>query len=263
MAQAYVEELNKLISGLTTSSAHRERVFLEHRLEEVKHDLDVSMLKLSQFSSRNRTFDPQIQGKAILEAAASIEERLISAESELRGLQEIYGPDNVRVKSAQARVRSLRDELRRLAGDSSETTANEASGADGSALRVYPSLEQLPLLGNTYADLFRRSKILEAVYEVLTKQYELAKVQEAKEIPTVKVLDDAVLPERKSWPPRMLIIILGATLSAIVGTIVIYGQHQGSRSRVYFVFKHVPIDKFESVFSRAGKNIYVRKKAAE
>ena len=63
---------------------------------------------------------------------------------------------------------------------------------------LYPSIRQLPLLGVAYADLYRRIKIQEAVYETLTKQYELAKVQEAKEIPTVKVLDPGELPREES-----------------------------------------------------------------
>ena len=87
----------------------------------------------------------------------------------------------------------------------SQNSRPGASSADNAALsngELYPSLEQLPLLGNTYYDLARRAKIDEAVFEVLTKQYELAKVQEAKEIPSIKVLDEPVVPETKSWPPR-------------------------------------------------------------
>ena len=76
----------------------------------------------------------------------------------------------------------------------------------------------MPLLGNTYIDLERRAKIDEAVYEVLTKQYELARVDEAKEIATAKVLDPADLPEKKSFPPRLLLAILGGLLG-LVGSI--------------------------------------------
>ena len=71
----------------------------------------------------------------------------------------------------------------------------------------------------TYADLYRRTRIQEAVLETLTKEYELAKVQEAKEIPTVKVLDIANIPDKKSYPPRLLIIFVGTAL-AMVGTVL-------------------------------------------
>src|SRR5207249_4553087 len=78
---------------------------------------------------------------------------------------------------------------------------------------LYPSIRKLPVLGVTYADLYRRTRVQEAVYESLTKEYELAKVQEVKEIPTVKLLDSPNIPERKSFPPRTLIAFLGMALS--------------------------------------------------
>ena len=80
----------------------------------------------------------------------------------------------------------------------------------------YPSLRQLPLLGVTYADLFRRARIQESVFEYLTKQYEMARVEEVRAVPNIKVLDVAAVPERKSFPPRTLLIIFG-TLLAVVG----------------------------------------------
>jgi hypothetical protein len=69
------------------------------------------------------------------------------------------------------------------------------------------------VLGLTYADLYRRLTINESVYEALTKEYELARVQEAKEVPSVKVMDPAELPERRTGPPRVLITICGTLLS--------------------------------------------------
>ncbi len=206
LAQAYVNEVNTRVANLTTSAAHRERVFLEGRLGKVKQQLDDATLKLSQFSSKNKTLDPQIQGKAMLDAASALQGQLIAAETELSGLRQIYGSDNYRVKAASARVGELRTKLKTMSG---------AQGSDSSAAggQFYPSLEQLPLLGNTYYDLARQAKIEEALYEVLIKQYELAKVEEAKELPSIKVLDQPVVPERRSFPPRVLIIVGGTILA--------------------------------------------------
>ena len=89
---------------------------------------------------------------------------------------------------------------------------------------MYPSIRKLPLLGVTYADLYRRTKIQEAVLETLTKQYELAKVQEAKEIPTVKGLDTANTPDKRSFPPRLLIIFLGTTLAFATAACWVFGK---------------------------------------
>jgi hypothetical protein len=89
---------------------------------------------------------------------------------------------------------------------------------------MYPSIRKLPLLGVTYADLFRRTKIQEAVLETLTKEYEMAKVQEVKEIPTVKVLDVAHVPDKKSFPPRTLLMFLGTAFSLAIATSWILGK---------------------------------------
>ena len=82
---------------------------------------------------------------------------------------------------------------------------------------MYPSLRELPILGVTYSDLSRQLMMQESIYETLTRQYELAKVQEAKEIPPVKILDEPEVAERKSSPHRADIVILAAVLSAIAG----------------------------------------------
>lgn len=214
LARAYIDDLNARIAKLTTSAARREREFLEDRLQTIKQQLDESTLQLSKFSSRNLTFDPQIQGKAMIEAGATLQGQLIAAETELSGLEQVYGPENSRVKSASARVGELRSKLRSMSG----------AGSSKSGGQLYPSLEQLPLLGNTYYDLARQAKINETVYEVLTRQYELAKVQEAKEIPSIRVLDEPVVPESKIWPPRFLIIVLGTLMTFFLGIIYLFGK---------------------------------------
>ncbi len=210
IAQAYVEELNQLVAELSTSAARRERVFLEERLRSVKQDLDDASQKFSQFESTNKTIDIKEQARAMVQGAAAIEGELIATESELKGLEEIYTTNNVRVRAGQARLGELRRQLDKLGGG----IALETGPSQTVTETAYPTIRRLPLLGVTYADLFRRMQIQEAVYETLTQQCELAKVQEAKETPSVKILDAASLPERKSFPPRTMIALLGAFLAA-------------------------------------------------
>src|SRR4029077_6693238 len=219
MATAYVEELNRLVAELSTSSAHRERVFLEERLAAVKQDLDQASRELGEFSSKNATIDVKEQGRAMVEAAATLQGELIAAESQQRALEAIYTPNNVRVRAAQAQVSELRSQLQKLGGKAEEADGTDAATSDS----LYPSLRKLPLLGMKYADLYRRAKIQEEVYETLTQQYEIAKVQEAKETPSVKMLDEANLPERRSFPPRTLITLLcgGMTLVGATAWIVL------------------------------------------
>jgi uncharacterized protein involved in exopolysaccharide biosynthesis len=207
MAQAYVNALDLLVEQVSTSAARRERIFLEERLHRVKQDLDSAAQKFSEFASKNTAIDIPAQSKAMVEAAATLQGQLIAAESELRGLEAMYTEQNVRVRALRARVAELRAQLGKLGGDGSSFAGSKDDAS------FYPAIRQLPLLGVTYADLYRQTKIQETVYELLTQQYELAKVQEAKEVPSVKVLDAAVVPTKKSFPPRALFTAAGATLS--------------------------------------------------
>jgi uncharacterized protein involved in exopolysaccharide biosynthesis len=212
IAQAYVGELDRLVSQLSTSSARRERIFLEERLTTVKSDLDDAAIKFSEFASKNTAIDIPAQGKAMVEAAAVLQGQLIAAEAEASGLEKIYTVNNVRVKALLARIGELREQLQKLGGSASPAEVRNDTS-------LYPSIRKLPLLGVTYADLYRRTRIEETVYELLTQQYELAKVQEAKEIPSVKVLDSAVVPTVKSSPHRFVLTLCGTAL-VICATVV-------------------------------------------
>jgi capsule polysaccharide export protein KpsE/RkpR len=220
IARAYVEELDRLVAELSTSSAHRERVFLEERLTAVKQELDQASKEFSQFASKNITIDIKEQGKAMVDAAATLMGELVAAESELKGLEQIYMPNNVRVRSVQARITELRKQLERMGGKEGTEANSAATGGDS----MYPSIRKLPLLGVTYADLYRRTRIQEAVYETLTQEYELAKVQEVKETPSVKVLDAARVPERKSSPHRLLIMFLCTFLTLAGAAVLVLGK---------------------------------------
>jgi capsule polysaccharide export protein KpsE/RkpR len=214
MCQAYIEQLNDLVAKLSTSSARRERIFLEGRLESVNRDLATAEREFSQFASKNSAIDVKEQGRAMLGAAAVLQGNLIAAQSEYEGLRQIYSDSNVRVRSVRARIEELRRQLETIAGKGESTTTISNQPSDS----MYPSIRKLPLLGVTYADLYRQTKIQEVVLETLTRQYEMAKVQEAKEIPTVKVLDVPHIPDKKSFPPRLLIILAG-TIFAFAGAV--------------------------------------------
>ena len=210
MGQAYVDELNHLVVDLSTSGAHRERVFLEERLKLVQQDLELAEKDFSQFASNNMAIDIKEQGKAMVEVVARLQGQLIAAETELEGLRQIYADNSVRVRAVQARIAELKQQLEKIGGKGEDTSAKPASPNES----IYPSIKKLPLLGVPYADMYRRTRVQEATFEVLTQQYELAKVQEVRETPSVKVLDTADIPEKKSFPPRLVILLLGTLLSA-------------------------------------------------
>jgi capsule polysaccharide export protein KpsE/RkpR len=217
IAQAYVEELDRISASVNTSAAHRERVFIEERLKGAKQDLERASEQFSEYASKNATLDIKEQGAATVEAAAVLQGELIAAQSELEGLEQIYSPNNVRVRSMQARVDELRRQLNKVGGSAPNSN-------DPNSQEVFPSIRKLPLVGVRWTDLYRENKIQETVYELLTEQYEVAKIEEAKETPVVKVLDVAVVPEKKSGPHRALIMIAGMILALAAGSAWVLGK---------------------------------------
>ena len=184
-------------------------------MTQVKQDLETAEQNFSQFATKNTALDIPTQGKAMIESAAILEGQLIAAQTELEGLKQVYADGNIRVRSTQARVDELRRQLEKSLGGKS----HEPGAANAQEQRLFfPSIRELPALGVGYADLFRNAKIQDVVFQTLTQQYELAKVQEAKETPSVKVLDPPDVPEKQSFPPRLLIITLG-TMLALVGSV--------------------------------------------
>jgi uncharacterized protein involved in exopolysaccharide biosynthesis len=224
MGREYVDALNRIVITLNTSSAHKERVFLEDRLVTVQQDLEKAEKDFSAFASQNTAIDVKEQGRAMIGAAADLEGQLIATETQLEGLRQIYTSNNVRIRSLQARIDEYRHQLQKLGGKAAPTGEAETPSGDEATAEhtdLYPSIRQLPILGVTWADLYRRTRVEETIFETLTKQYELAKVEEARETPSVKVLDAADIPETKSFPPRKLLVLLGTSLGFVFATSLI------------------------------------------
>lgn len=198
MAEAYVEELDLVTASVSTSAARRERIFIEQRLTEENKTLQNAEQQFSQFASSNMALDVPEQAKITVEAAARLQGELIATRAQMESLKETYTDENIRVKSVQAHINELERALAKINAGHASSTQDPSN--------PYPSVKNLPLLGVKWADLFRNSKIRETVVELLTQQYEMARIQEAKEIPTVKVLDPASEPEQKQ--PSWLMIIL-------------------------------------------------------
>ncbi len=212
LAQGYLDELNKLVTRTSISAAHRERVFIGQRLRTAQADLERAQLKLSEFSSRNSTIDIKEQTHAMVDAGARLQGELLVAQSGLESLRQIYGNGNVRVRETEARIASLQRELEKMTG-SSAPLIPEAAGESGASSdasgkgELYPPLRQLPRLAVPYADLYRQVRVQETVYELLTQQYEMARIEEAKDVPIVSVIDPPGIPEKKSFPHRLLLTL--------------------------------------------------------
>lgn len=207
LAAAYVDALDHVMSQVSTSAARRERIFIEQRLAEEKTALDDAEQKFSRFSSSTMALDVPEQTRVMVEASARLQGELIAARSELEGLQQVYTPENTRVKTVQARINELERSLARI------NTGNAQGGT--SATNPYPSIKNLPLVGVQWTDLYRSTKIHETVYELLRQQYEVARIQEARELPTVKVLDQPTVPEKRH-PGIPLVVLIGTLISMML-----------------------------------------------
>ena len=116
---------------------------------------------------------------------------------------QIYGEGNVRMRAANARVGELERELKKLGGADTEYHGDDQENGN-----LYPSLRQLPILAVRWADLYRQVKVKETVFDLLTEQCELARIEEVKSIPSVRVIDSPSWPEKKSFPPRLIIMLV-------------------------------------------------------
>jgi capsule polysaccharide export protein KpsE/RkpR len=218
LAQGYLDELNALVTRTSTSAARQERIFIEHRLHSVQADLERAQLQLSEFSSKNSTIDIREQTRAMVDAGARVQGELLVEQSGLQSLRQIYGDGNIRVRETEARIAALQQDLNKMTGSSAplvpeEAGVNNANSSTEAKGELYPPLRQLPRLAVPYADLYRRVRVQEAVFELLTQQYEIASIDEAKDTPAIKVIDPPGVPERKSFPPRLLLALLFSFLA--------------------------------------------------
>lgn len=212
LARGYVDELNKLLSRVSTSSARRERQFIEQRQASVLKELNAAEEQLSQFSSSTSTIDIREQTRATVDAGAKLQAEMIFGETELQSLKQIYGDDNVRVKAARERIGVLHRELAKIGGSPADANDPVALSKD----ELYPPLRRLPELGVRYANIYRRVKVQEALYEFLSAEYETARIEEAKEIPAVSTIDAAGWPEKKSFPPRLIFMAAGTCIVLLI-----------------------------------------------
>ena len=234
LAQGYLDELNNLLTRTSTSSARQERIFIESRLQSVGADLEQAQLALGEFSSKNSTIDIREQTRGLVDAGARVQGELLVEQAGLQSLRQIYGDGNLRVRETEARIASLQRDLEKMTGSSAPLAPGDA-GIDHAASdakdngELYPPLRQLPRLAVPYADLYRRVRVQETVFELLTQQYEMARIEEAKNVPAVTVIDPPGVPERKSFPPRLLLTLLLTALSFAAAATLILMREGWSR----------------------------------
>lgn len=204
LVNAYVDELKKLNTQITLSSAGRERLFLEERLALVKIDLVQAEERLREFQQRNKAINIDAQATAVIEGISQLKGEVASREVELGVLLTSQTEQNPEVRALREGLVQLKAQLRKL----EDSPAGKKVSTD-----IFIATSDVPDVGLQYARLLRDFKIQETLFELLTKQYEVAKITEAKDSSTIQVLDAGFAPDKKSKPKRSLIVLL-ATFTA-------------------------------------------------
>jgi uncharacterized protein involved in exopolysaccharide biosynthesis len=205
LANTFIDELQKKSRQLNLTKASTERSFLERRLIVVRQDLKSAEDAMRSFQEKNKTIKADSQAAAAIEGIARLKAELVTKEVQLAALRNSMTDESAEVRTLLAGISKLRSQLNSMSG----------SGGDGG---VIPSVGNAPSIGMEYVRRLRELKIQEALFEQLTKQFELAKISEARDSSALQVLDEAVPPLRKSKPKRSLIVIL-ATVTAFFGSI--------------------------------------------
>ncbi len=194
IANAYVDQLGKLVAKLGMTGAAANRSFLEDRLATAKTDLAEAEDRLTSFQTKNKTVSVSDQAKATLEGAAQLRAQLVSQEVQLAIQRQTLTEQSNEVKSAKATIANLKAQISKL--------------ENGSSSGALPGLNAVPQLGEEYLRLMREFKVQETLVELLTKQHELTKLNEAKDLSSFQVLQSAKVPDVKSKPRRSLIVII-------------------------------------------------------
>jgi len=202
VANGYVEELYKLTQTLAVTEAGHRRLFLEGQLKQTRNGLAEAEMALKKTQETTGLIKLDEQGRAIIEAVASLRAQIAAKEVEAGAMRLFATERNPGYLMVQQEIGGLRTELSRL-----EKTNRPASGD------VFVPAGRVPEAGLEYVRRLREVKYYESVFELLAKQYEIAKMDEARDAAVVQVLDRAVQPERKSRPQRARIVIVTAILA--------------------------------------------------
>lgn len=212
-----IDELNRQIIELNIQKSKENRIFLEDRYFEISSNLKMAEDSLNLFQKRNRVFEIEEQAKKTIEEFAVMEAELAKKKTELKILEKIYGENSPQVLAQSISVDEYEKSYERF-----------KAGLEKDQLLL--SLKSIPNKSLDYLRLYRNVKIYSTMLEFIIPMYEQARFEEQKEIPILQIIDKAIAPEKKAYPPRLLfsILITLSTLFLIVLIIVIREIIKGS-----------------------------------
>jgi uncharacterized protein involved in exopolysaccharide biosynthesis len=204
LAAGYLQALQETSAGLALTESSQRRLFYEQRLAQEKDQLANAEVALKQNEEKTGLVAPAGQTASNIQALAQVQAQITSGEAELASLLQGETDQNPDVARLRSEIASLRGKAAAL-----------ESGSSGGFGR--PSTAQVPELELEYIRRSRDVKYHEALFEIIAKQYEAARLDEAKDAP-LQVLDRPVVPDTKSGPPRALIMLTGLVLGLVGGS---------------------------------------------
>lgn len=212
LANGYVDELRKINQELAISEASQRRLFYEGQLKAAKEKLANAEVELRKTQESSGLIELDSQAKAVIESIATIRAQIAAREVQLHALRSFATDQNFDVNRVEQELTGLRIEQEKL-----ERKANAGNGD------IQVSTSRVPSVGLEYVRRLRDVKYNETMFEILAKQYETAKLDEAKTGAIIQVLDFASPPERKSGPHRTIMVLLITLFGAVMAALVALG----------------------------------------
>ncbi len=224
MANFYVANLDQVNRTVTVSKAGQNRAFIERRLAETVESMARAEEALRDFQAKNKTVAVEAQAKVMIEAAAILQGQITAQEVQLQVMGSYLSPDNPDLARIRSNVEELKKQLTIM-----------GSGKDGKGMvlgdRLHPAMTSVPDLALQFGRLFRQVKVQETLFTLLTSQHEQAKIAEARDTPTVQVLDPAVPADKRSRPRLLLNLAVAGMLSLVVGVFAAFFLDYRTRVR--------------------------------
>lgn len=190
----FVEALDKLNREKLISKAKRTRLYLEEQLTITKAQLDSSEIRLMEFQKQNKTISLPDQVKASIESAAKLKSEIVNNEIQLGLLSNNLKEDNEIFVSLKTKLNELKNQYSKL----------ETGNKD-----YLLAFKDMPEVGLQLAGLLRESKINNEVYLLLQQQYYKEKIQENRDLPTIEILDKAIIPLKPKSPRLVFATAMG------------------------------------------------------
>ena len=222
LANAYVSRLFEQNQRLALSEASQRRLFFEQQIAQERNALTAAEVEFKNTQQKTGLIVPAGQAEGLVRSGMLLRSEIASREVQLQAVRSYATDENSQVHMLQSEISALNDQLRRL------KTQNGTSSLDGIEIPA----GKLPELGLEYARKLRDFKYHETIYEVLQKQYEIARIDEAKLAPVIQVVDRAVDPDRKSGPPRIVIVAVTALVTAVTVWSWLIFQHYAATAKL-------------------------------